>query len=164
MTYYPTQDAWQSIDAARRRPGCARSWPTPWLLPKPLKLPGPEIFPKDWLPEPPPANRPPGTRFWDPTKDRAGPNGLILRGGRIAAEWGDTSRPDMTFSIAKSYLSILTGVAVAREFDPRRGRSGTRVRSRRRLRHGHRTATSAGDTCCTRPASGKAPCGTSPIS
>jgi CubicO group peptidase (beta-lactamase class C family) len=48
-----------------------------------------------------------------PVRPRGGPNGLILRGGRIVAEWGDTARPDMTFSIAKSYLGILTGLAVA---------------------------------------------------
>ena len=43
---------------------------------------------------------------------RGGPSGLIIKGGKIAAEWGEPDRPDMTFSIAKSYLSILTGVAV----------------------------------------------------
>lgn len=48
-----------------------------------------------------------------PVKSREGPAGLILKGGRIAAEWGDTSRTDMTFSIAKSYLAVLTGLAVA---------------------------------------------------
>jgi hypothetical protein len=30
---------------------------------------------------------------------RGGPNGLVIRGGRIAAEWGDTERVDMTFSV-----------------------------------------------------------------
>lgn len=48
-----------------------------------------------------------------PVKSREGPAGLILKDGRIAAEWGDTSRTDMTFSIAKSYLAVLTGLAVA---------------------------------------------------
>lgn len=46
-----------------------------------------------------------------PTRPRGGPNGLILRGGDIVAEWGDTTRADMTFSVAKSYLSILAGLA-----------------------------------------------------
>jgi CubicO group peptidase (beta-lactamase class C family) len=44
---------------------------------------------------------------------RGGPAGLVLAGGRIVAQWGDTSRADMTFSVAKSYLAILAGVAVA---------------------------------------------------
>jgi len=43
-----------------------------------------------------------------PVVPRGGPAGMILRGGRIVAEWGDTARPDMTFSVAKSYLERLT--------------------------------------------------------
>ena len=49
-----------------------------------------------------------------PVEPRGGPNGLVIRGGRIAAEWGDTERVDMTFSVAKSYLSVLAGIAVDR--------------------------------------------------
>jgi CubicO group peptidase (beta-lactamase class C family) len=48
-----------------------------------------------------------------PVRPRGGPNGLILRDGRVVAEWGDTRKADMTFSIAKSYLGILAGVAQA---------------------------------------------------
>ncbi len=48
-----------------------------------------------------------------PVKPRGGPNGLILRGGRLVAEWGDTTRTDMTFSIAKSYIALLAGLALA---------------------------------------------------
>ena len=48
-----------------------------------------------------------------PVVPRGGPAGLILKGGRIAAEWGDTARADMTFSVAKSYLAVLAGLAVA---------------------------------------------------
>lgn len=47
-----------------------------------------------------------------PVRERGGPAGLVLRQGRIVAEWGDTHRPDMTFSVAKSYLAVLAGVAV----------------------------------------------------
>ena len=49
-----------------------------------------------------------------PTRERGGPNGLIIRGGRIVAEWGDTSRADMTFSVSKSFLSICAGLAFDR--------------------------------------------------
>ena len=45
-------------------------------------------------------------------RHRGGPAGLVLDRGRIAAEWGDTRRADMTFSVAKSFLSVLAGVAV----------------------------------------------------
>ena len=48
-----------------------------------------------------------------PVKPRGGPAGLVLKGGRMVAEWGDTSRTDMTFSVAKSYLAILAGIAAA---------------------------------------------------
>jgi CubicO group peptidase (beta-lactamase class C family) len=56
--------------------------------------------------EAPPWNEPLG-----PVRPRGGPNGLVLRGGRIVAEWGDTGQVDLTFSVAKSYLSILAGLA-----------------------------------------------------
>ena len=49
-----------------------------------------------------------------PTKPRGGMNGLILRHGYIVAEWGDTRRVDMTFSVTKSYLSTLAGLALER--------------------------------------------------
>ena len=47
-------------------------------------------------------------------KDRAALNGLILRHGYIIAEWGETQRADMTFSITKSYLSTTAGLALDR--------------------------------------------------
>lgn len=45
-------------------------------------------------------------------RPRGAPAGLILKDGRIVASWGDTRRPDVTFSVAKSYLSLLAGIAV----------------------------------------------------
>src|SRR5271165_4120706 len=55
--------------------------------------------------------RPPWNETLGPVRPRGGPNGLVLRGGRIVAEWGETRRADMTFSVAKSYLAILAGLA-----------------------------------------------------
>lgn len=49
-----------------------------------------------------------------PTRDRGGPSGLIVRHGYIVAEWGDTRRVDMTFSVAKSYLATVAGLAFDR--------------------------------------------------
>lgn len=46
-----------------------------------------------------------------PVQPRGGPAGVILKGGRRVAAWGDTRRPDMTFSIAKSYVAVLAGLA-----------------------------------------------------
>jgi CubicO group peptidase (beta-lactamase class C family) len=54
---------------------------------------------------------PPWNETLGPVRPRGGPNGLVLRAGQIVAEWGDTTRVDMTFSVAKSYLSILAGLA-----------------------------------------------------
>ncbi|MEM7524458.1 MAG: serine hydrolase [Pseudomonadota bacterium] len=47
-----------------------------------------------------------------PVRDRAGPSGVILRRGRIVAEWGDVERVDMTFSATKSYIALCAGLAV----------------------------------------------------
>lgn len=46
-------------------------------------------------------------------KPRGGPNGLVLRHGYIIAEWGDTRRVDVTYSVTKSFLSATTGLALA---------------------------------------------------
>ena len=49
--------------------------------------------------------RPPWNETLGPVRPRGGPNGLLLRHGIAVAEWGDLTRADMTFSVAKSYLS-----------------------------------------------------------
>jgi len=46
--------------------------------------------------------------------ERAATNALIIRHGYIVAEFGETTRPDPTYSVAKSMLSTVTGVAIAR--------------------------------------------------
>ena len=46
-----------------------------------------------------------------PMKERGAANGLIVRGGYVVAEWGDTSRVDMTFSVTKTFLSTVVGLA-----------------------------------------------------
>lgn len=47
-----------------------------------------------------------------PTKKRGGPAGVILKNGYIIAQWGDVNRVDMTFSVTKSYLSSVAGLAL----------------------------------------------------
>lgn len=37
---------------------------------------------------------------------------MIVKNGYIVAEWGDTRRVDMTFSVTKSYLSTVAGLAL----------------------------------------------------
>jgi CubicO group peptidase (beta-lactamase class C family) len=59
--------------------------------------------------EPPPWNAVIG-----PVRDRGGQNGLVIRGGRIVAEWGESERVDMTFSVTKSFVSTCAGIAFDR--------------------------------------------------
>jgi len=49
-----------------------------------------------------------------PTTVRAPLNGLVVRGGYIVAEWGETSKVDMTFSVTKTFLSTVVGLAYDR--------------------------------------------------
>ena len=56
--------------------------------------------------------REPNYRILGPMKQRGKPAGIILKNGYIVAEWGDTRRVDMTFSVAKSYLSTVAGLTV----------------------------------------------------
>jgi len=46
-----------------------------------------------------------------PTKARGALNGLIIRNGSVVAEWGETTRVDMTFSVTKTFLSTVVGLA-----------------------------------------------------
>ena len=46
-----------------------------------------------------------------PTKKRGGPAGMILKNGYLIASWGDIHRVDMTFSVTKSFLSTVAGLA-----------------------------------------------------
>jgi len=49
-----------------------------------------------------------------PFKERGPATGMIVRHGYVVAEWGDPSRVDMTFSVSKSFLSAVVGVAYDR--------------------------------------------------
>jgi CubicO group peptidase (beta-lactamase class C family) len=49
-----------------------------------------------------------------PTAPRGSLNGLVVRRGYVVAEFGDTSRVDMTFSVTKTFLSTVVGLAVER--------------------------------------------------
>ena len=49
-----------------------------------------------------------------PFKERGPATGVVIRRGYVVAEWGDPSRVDMTFSVTKSFLSAVLGVAYDR--------------------------------------------------
>lgn len=46
-----------------------------------------------------------------PTKKRGGPAGMIVKNGYLVKSWGETKRVDMTFSVTKSFLSTVAGLA-----------------------------------------------------
>ncbi|UOY08760.1 beta-lactamase family protein [Muricauda sp. SCSIO 64092] len=50
-----------------------------------------------------------------PTKKRGDPAGMILKNGYLVKSWGDTGRVDMTFSVTKSFLSTVAGLAYDRK-------------------------------------------------
>lgn len=56
---------------------------------------------------------------WDeivgPMRERGSNGGVIVREGRLVAEWGDTARADMTYSATKSYVSTCIGLAFDRD-------------------------------------------------
>ncbi len=54
----------------------------------------------------------PDYKIIGPMKQRGGPAGLVIKNGYIVAQWGDVNRVDMTFSVTKSYLSTMAGLAV----------------------------------------------------
>jgi len=57
---------------------------------------------------------PPFNRLRGPVHSRGGVSGVIrLRGEEVAA-WGEPDRADLTFSVAKTYLALLAGIAHAR--------------------------------------------------
>jgi hypothetical protein len=54
----------------------------------------------------------PGYKIIGPMKERGKPTGLIIKNGYVVAQWGDLDRVDMTFSVTKSYLSTIAGLAI----------------------------------------------------
>ena len=49
-----------------------------------------------------------------PFRDRGPAGGMIVRQGYIVAEWGEPDRVDVTFSVTKSFLSTVVGLAFDR--------------------------------------------------
>ena len=56
--------------------------------------------------------REPNFKIVGPVKQRGGPAGMIIKNGYIVAQWGDVNRVDMTFSVTKSFLSTMAGIAL----------------------------------------------------
>jgi CubicO group peptidase (beta-lactamase class C family) len=54
---------------------------------------------------------PPWNRLLGPVHARGPVSGTIVVDGKTVTSWGEPDRPDLTFSIAKTYLALLAGVA-----------------------------------------------------
>jgi CubicO group peptidase (beta-lactamase class C family) len=54
---------------------------------------------------------PPWNRLLGPVHDRGPVSGTIVVQGKTLASWGEPQRADLTFSVAKTYLALLAGVA-----------------------------------------------------
>jgi CubicO group peptidase (beta-lactamase class C family) len=48
-------------------------------------------------------------------KERGDATGIIIKNGYIISEWGDPNRVDMTFSVTKSFVSTVVGLAFDRK-------------------------------------------------
>ncbi len=86
--------------------GAARSHETPW--PRDPSA-APTAGQNPWgvhHDDPPPFNRLRG-----PVHLRGPQSGVVLRHGREITAWGEPDRADLTFSVAKTYLALLAGVA-----------------------------------------------------
>ena len=53
-----------------------------------------------------------------PVHARGGVSGVVLQHGKEIAAWGEPDRADLTFSVAKTYLALLAGVAHGRGLLP----------------------------------------------
>ena len=53
----------------------------------------------------------PWNRLFGPVHERGGVSGVIMQHGETLAGFGEPERADLTFSVAKTYLALLAGVA-----------------------------------------------------
>lgn len=54
---------------------------------------------------------PPWNKLLGPVHARGPVSGTVVLDGKTLTSWGEPDRPDLTFSIAKTYLALLAGVA-----------------------------------------------------
>ena len=110
--YYPgPADQWErrtpqqaGMDAARLREAIDFAVASESKAPRDLELAHYQTF-----------GREPFGQAVGPFKERGDPAGVVLRGGYLVAEWGDTARVDMTFSVTKSFISAVVGLAYDRK-------------------------------------------------
>lgn len=111
--YLPTSVCLATMNPLADAIEFARSHEVPW--------------PRDPFAPPAPGEQPFGVHHGDPTPwnvlrgpvHARGPvSGVVWRGGREVAAWGEPDRADLTFSVAKTCLALLAGVAQLRGLLP----------------------------------------------
>jgi len=106
-TYYPERGAWETrtpeqagMDKARLDDAIAYAGANENPSTKDLALDIALTF-----------GREPYDAIVGPTQARGSLSGLVVRHGYIVAEWGPADRVDMTFSVTKTFLSTVVGLA-----------------------------------------------------
>lgn len=109
--YFPTADNWErrapdqaGLDPVKVKEAIDFAIASESKAPKDLELAHYQTF-----------GREPFGEAVGPFKERGGAAGIIIRNGYIVADWGDTRRVDMTFSVTKSFLSATVGMAFDRK-------------------------------------------------
>jgi len=107
-TYFPKKGLWEKrkpeelgMDSQRLQEAIDFAVANEWSGPKDLEIAVTQAFSVE-----------PYGGVLGPTKERGESNGIIVKNGYIIAEWGDTKRVDMTFSVSKSFLSTTAGLAL----------------------------------------------------
>jgi hypothetical protein len=50
-----------------------------------------------------------------PWRDASGASGVVIHRGYLVADWGDPAAVELSFSVSKSYLSLIAGLAFDRK-------------------------------------------------
>lgn len=110
-TYFPPAENWEKrapeqmkFDAAKLKEAMDFAVQSESKMPRNLELAHFQTFGRE------PYGEPVGA-----FKERGAMTGIIIRGGYIVAEWGEPERVDMTFSVTKSFLSTVVGLAFDRK-------------------------------------------------
>jgi CubicO group peptidase (beta-lactamase class C family) len=106
--YFPERFDWQrrtpqqaGFDPARLADAIAFAVANENPLPKDLVLAHAQTY----------AANEPFDALLGPVKERAALNGLIVHRGYVVADWGETRRVDMSFSVTKTFLTTVVGLA-----------------------------------------------------
>ena len=57
------------------------------------------------------ADPPPYNRLYGPVHGRGPVSGVLFQKNQLLAKWGQAHKADLTFSVAKTYLALLAGLA-----------------------------------------------------